>query len=220
MGGGPNQRRIDFAKFLSDAPKVPFNKPRYFQWRLYWDYSGGISTDLLVHQTDAIHMITGRHYCKSVMCNGGIHAWTEDDREVPDTITAGFEYDDHFHINYSVAFSNMHFGYGEEILGSEGTMIISQLSDVHVYPETLKALGTKVTSCPEMHFNGQKDFGQGNPTNEHLKNFIDAVKSDVPLNCPVELGHEAAVTGHLATLSFRNEKKVYWDQKNGKYRFA
>ena len=33
-----------------------------------------------------------------------------------------------------------------------------------------------------------KDFGQGNPTNEHLKNFINAVKSEVLLNCPVELG--------------------------------
>jgi predicted dehydrogenase len=152
LGGDPNRRRSEFEKFLSDAPKVLFNKPRYFQWRLYWDYSGGISTDLLVHQTDAIQMITGRHYCKSVTCNGGIHAWAEDGSEVPDTITAGFEYDDRFHINYSVAFSNI-----EELLGTEGTMIISQLADLDVDPETLRARGPKVTSHPEIQHNSQKE---------------------------------------------------------------
>ena len=30
---------------------------RYYQWRLYWDYSGGISTDLLVHQTDIVNFM-------------------------------------------------------------------------------------------------------------------------------------------------------------------
>ncbi len=210
----------DYKKFLGPAPATPFNKERYFQWRLYWDYSGGISTDLLVHQTDAIHMVTGRNHCKSVMCTGGIHYWTEDDREVPDTVTAGFEYPDHLHINYSAAFSNSRYGYGEQLLGSEGTMEIMDLSDIHVYPETARGLPERVTSRPEMHFNGQKDFGEGNPTDAHLKNFIDAIKHNAPLNCDAQTGHEAAVTGHLATLSLRNEKKVYWDQQNGKYRFV
>ncbi len=210
----------DYAKFLGDAPKTEFNKERYFQWRLYWDYSGGISTDLLVHQTDAIHMITGRTYCKSVMCNGGIHYWTDDDREVPDTVTAAFEYPDHFHINYSSMFSNVHYGYGEQLLGSEGTMEIMNLADLHVYPEKVRGLPSEVTSRPEIHFNSQKDFGQGNPTADHMRNFIDAIKSGTPLNCPAEIGHEAAVTGHLATLSYRHEQKAFWDQEQGRYHFA
>jgi predicted dehydrogenase len=209
----------DYQKFLGDAPETEFNKERYFQWRLFWDYSGGISTDLLVHQTDAIHMITGHTYCKSVMCNGGVHYW-QDDREVPDTVTAAFEYPNHFHINYSSMFANVHYGYGEQLLGSEGTMEIMNLSDLHVYPEQARGLPGSVTSRPEMHFNDQKDFGQGNPTVEHMRNFIDAIKSDAPLNCPAQVGHEAAVTGHLATLSYRNEKKVYWDQEQGRYHFG
>src|SRR5690606_3234689 len=70
-----NPSNTDYQKFLGEAPQTEFDKSRYFQWRLFWDYSGGISTDLLVHQTDAIHMITGRTHCKSVMCQGGVHAW-------------------------------------------------------------------------------------------------------------------------------------------------
>ena len=40
---------LDWEQFLGDAPKVPFSVSRFFQWRLYWDYAGGPSTDLLVH---------------------------------------------------------------------------------------------------------------------------------------------------------------------------
>jgi len=210
----------DYEKFLGAAPKRSFDKARYFQWRLYWDYSGGISTDLLVHQTDAIHMITGRSCCESVMCSGGIHYWTEDDREVPDTITAAFEYPDHFHINYSSMFNNQHYDYGEQLFGSEGTMEIMGLSDLYVYPEKFRDAPKRVASRPELHFNALRDFGENNPTSTHLRNFIDAIKHNAPLACDAKMGHDAAVTGHLATLSFRNEKKVHWDGAAGKYRFA
>ena len=210
----------DYQKFLGPARATAFNKQRYFQWRLYWDYSGGISTDLLVHQTDALHMITGRHYCDSVMCNGGIHYWTQDDREVPDTVTAAFEYDDHFHINYSAAFNNSRYGYGEQLCGSEGTMEIMNLRYLNVYPEQARGLPESVTSRPEMHFDARKDFNESNSTNDHLKNFVDAIVHGKELNCPAQLGHEAAVTGHLATMSLRSNKKVYWNQREGTYHFG
>ena len=210
----------DYEKFLGPARATSFNKQRYFQWRLYWDYSGGISTDLLVHQTDAIHMITERHYCDSVVCNGGIHYWTEDDREVPDTVTAGFEYDDHFHISYSAAFSNAHYGYGEQLCGSEGTLEVMNLRYLNVYPEQARGLPESVTSRPEMHFDAREDFNEGNATDDHIKNFIDAIAHGAELNCPAQLGHEAAVTGHLATMSLRKNKKVYWNQAAGTYHFG
>ncbi len=209
----------DYQKFLGEAPPTEFNKARYFQWRLFWDYSGGISTDLLVHQTDALHMITGRTHCKSVMCTGGVHAW-EDGREVPDTITAGFEYPGNFHVNYSVAFSNMYHGYGEELMGRLGTIVIKNLTDLYVYPEPERAISKGAKAAPEMHFNTKKDFDQGNPTNAHLRNWVDAILGKEELNCPAILGQQAAVTGHLATASYRNNKKVYWDQEEGRYHFG
>src|SRR5262249_23319304 len=50
-----NEKNSDWEKFLGPAPKRSFDLNRYYQWRLYWDYSGGISTDLLVHQTDIVN---------------------------------------------------------------------------------------------------------------------------------------------------------------------
>ena len=92
----------DFNRFLGTAPKRDWNPERYFQWRLYWDYSGGISTDLLVHQTDIVNFMLDKTVPKSCMASGGIYRWTDknDDRDVPDTLSALYEYDK-FHINYS-----------------------------------------------------------------------------------------------------------------------
>ena len=50
-------QNTDWNRFLGPAPKRPWDPHRYFQWRLYWDYSGGISTDLLVHQTDIVNFM-------------------------------------------------------------------------------------------------------------------------------------------------------------------
>ncbi len=216
-----NPENTDFNKFLGRAPKRSFSLPRYFQWRLYWDYSGGIATDLLVHQTDAAHMVLGAHAPKSVIASGGLYYWNQDDREVPDTFTAAYEYPNGFQINYSCMFANKHYGYGEQFFGSEATMEVMNLQDLYVYNEDFgKETPDKIKSRPEIHLNATRDFGQANPTNDHIKNFIEAVKYNKPLHCDARTGHEAAVTGHLATLSFRRDKKVFWDADAQKYRFS
>ncbi len=55
------EQNTDWAKFLGPAPKRAWDPHRYYQWRLYWDYSGGISTDLLVHQTDIVNFMLDRN---------------------------------------------------------------------------------------------------------------------------------------------------------------
>ena len=50
-------QNTDWNRFQGTAPKHAWDPQRYFQWRLYWDYSGGISTDLLVHQTDIVNFM-------------------------------------------------------------------------------------------------------------------------------------------------------------------
>ncbi len=209
----------DFNKFLGRAPQRPFSLPRYFQWRLYWDYSGGIATDLLVHQTDAAHMVLGMHAPKSVVASGGTYYWTNDDREVPDTCSALYEYPESVHLNYSCMFANQHYGYGEQFFGSEATMEVMNLQDLHVYGETFGSrTPDRIRARPEIHLNATRDFNQANPTPDHIKNFIDAIKYGKPLNCDVQKGHEAAVTGHLATISLRQDKKVFWDAASQNYR--
>lgn len=216
-----NEQNTDWQKFLMGAPKRPFHKGRYYQWRLYWDYSGGISTDLLVHQTDITNFVCGKTTPSSCVASGGVYRWTDaaDDREVPDTFSALYEYPSKFHINYSCYFGNVKYGYGEQFMGNEGTIEVLNRQILTFSPETF---GGK----PPAHVAARKETRLELPGNDnnavqaHIKNWLEAIRGKEKLIAPVQVGQQAAISGHLATLSFRNNKKVLWDDKTQKYRFA
>ncbi len=211
----------DWERFLGPAPKRPFDKRRFYQWRLYWDYSGGISTDLLVHQTDITHFVCGKSVPISCVASGGIYRWTDpdDDREVPDTFSAIYEYPDRFHINYSCYFGNDHYQYGEQFLGTEGTIEVLERQYLNFYPETFRGK-------PPEHVAARREVKLFLPRNDnlaveaHLRNWIHAILGKEKLVAPVEIGQEAAISGHMATLSYRHGKKVIWDNNARKYSFV
>src|SRR6266511_3016933 len=51
---------LDWNAFLGPAPKRPFDLDRFLHWRRYWDYSGGIATDLFVHRITRVIRAQGR----------------------------------------------------------------------------------------------------------------------------------------------------------------
>ena len=216
-----NESNTDWKRFLGDAPVRAFDKQRYHQWRLYWDYSGGISTDLLVHQTDITNFVCGKVEPLSCMASGGIYRWTDqnDDREVPDTLSAIYEYPDRFHINYSCYFGNVQFGYGEQFMGNEGTIEV-------LNRQQLKFTTEKFGGKAPANIAARKDEVIDLPGNDlnavqaHVRNFIEAIQGKAKLIAPIEVGQQAAVSGHLATLSLRNNKKVFWNTKSQKYSFV
>jgi predicted dehydrogenase len=216
-----DEQNTDWKRFLGPAPKRPFDKRRYYQWRLYWDYSGGISTDLLVHQTDISNFVCGKTVPLSCMASGGIYRWTDptDDRDVPDTISAIYEYPGRFHINYSCYFGNDHFGYGEQFLGNEGTIEVISRKEFHFYPEQFKGKApARVAARKEIHLANPKQ--DDDAVEAHLKNWIEACRGNGKVIAPPPIGQQAAISGHLATLSYRHGKKVVWDDAARKYRFA
>lgn len=218
-----NENNTDWEKFLGSAQKRPFDLHRYYQWRLYWDYSGGISTDLLVHQTDIVNFVCGKTLPLSCMASGGIYRWTDpyDDRDVPDTFSAIYEYPGHFQINYSCYFGNDHYGYGEQFCGNEGTLEVLNRKDLYFAPELLKGeASAAVKARKELHLNGPSDFGEQDGIVNHIRNFIEAVRGNEKVIAPPAVGQQAAISGHMATLSFKNNKKIYWDEKAEKYHFA
>jgi predicted dehydrogenase len=214
-----NEQNTDWDKFLGPAKDRPFDKARYYQWRLYWDYSGGISTDLLVHQTDITNFVCGKTLPTSCMASGGIYRWTKDDREVPDTLSAIYEYPDKFHINYSCYFGNDHYGYGENFMGNEGTIEVLDRQTLNFYPETFRGK-------PPEHIKARKELTIKMPGNDlnavqaHVKNFIMAVLGKEKVIAPASVGQQAAISGHLATLSYRAGKKALWDAAANKIKYV
>ncbi|GIU78238.1 MAG: oxidoreductase [Bryobacteraceae bacterium] len=210
----------DWKRFLGPAPERPFNKPRYFQWRLYWDYSSGIATDLMVHQTDITAFVMGKGIPDSVVATGGVYRWTEnDDRDVPDTWSVLMDYTrDRFHINYSCYLGNARFGYGEQFLGNEGMIEVISRQTLNFYPESYPGVPDKVKA--------RKELSITIPNNDHLaveahiRNWFNAIRGIEKPVAPPQAGYEAAVPGFMSVLSYRENKKVLWDHKADKYRFA
>ncbi len=204
----------DWNRFLGEAPKREFNKERYYQWRLYWDYSGGISTDLLVHQTDITNFVLGKTFPETCVASGGVYRWTDgaDDREVPDTMSAIYEYGDKFHLNYSCYFGNDNFGYGEQFCGNEGTIEVLNRSTLRFTPQKFgdKMAGNRKEAVVELIANDNL------AVEAHIRNLVEAIQGKAQLVAPVEVGQQAAVSGHMATLALRNKKMVRWDVKTRK----
>ena len=83
-------KTLDWKAFLGSAPKRPFEPERYFRWRKYWDYSGGIATDLFYHSVSPLLLTVGGEFPARVTASGGIYM--QKDREVPDTFFMNVDY--------------------------------------------------------------------------------------------------------------------------------
>ena len=95
---------------------------RHINWRLYSEYSRGLMTELACHQLQngswAMGMLPER-----VMGAGSLIHWNkEDKRDVYDTVSAIFTYPNGVNMTFESIISNKHFGMGEQILGTKGTI--------------------------------------------------------------------------------------------------
>ncbi len=67
------------------APKRPYDPERFFRFRKYWDYSGGLATDLIYHIWSHLMIAIGPQFPFSVTGSGAnpVHTLENDNREVP-----------------------------------------------------------------------------------------------------------------------------------------
>ena len=225
-----NPQNTDWTRFLGTATKRAWDPHRYFQWRLYWDYSGGISTDLLVHQTDIVNFMLSKTVPKSCMASGGVYRWTDqtDDRDVPDCLSAVYDYSDKMQLNYSCYLGNEFFGFGEEICGNEGTIRVMNRQDLYFEAESYNSRRANAANrAPEaikaraaIHINGVQEYKESDGAINHFRNFIQSVLGKEQPIAPPPVGQQAAISGHMATLSYKNQKKAIWDEAGQKVRYA
>jgi predicted dehydrogenase len=104
----------------------PVPDPKYerlLNWRMYKEYSGGLFAELASHQLDVANWAIGAEPV-SVVATGGIDYW-KDGREVCDNIQAIYEYPGGQKFLWSGVLYNEHFQFEEEIMGDQGTLIIT-----------------------------------------------------------------------------------------------
>ncbi len=120
---------VDWDRFIGDAPKLPFDKVRFFRWRNYQDYGTGVAGDLFVHLFSGLHATISSNGPERVFATGGLRHW-KDGRDVPDVIIACCDYPDTknhpaFNMQLRVNFVDGKGGSSKiRVVGSEGAMEI------------------------------------------------------------------------------------------------
>lgn len=191
--------KLDWERFQGPARKrYPLDERRFFHWRNFSDYNGGHLTDQGTHLMDVIQW-----FCndgkppRSAVCQGAIYVHIGAD--VPDTFCAVYEYPT-FLATWTLCYGNSYEdSWKIHLQGKKATMVIDD-DGYRVYPEPWQRPNIPP---PVLH-----EYKGGIPTEPHVKNFIDCVRSRKDPNAPVEVGH-AAVTGpHLANMAMRAQRRV------------
>jgi predicted dehydrogenase len=224
-------------EWLGPAPKREFDAERVFRYRKYWDYSGGISTDLFVHLITSIHYVMNAKMPDAVAAIGCILD-RNDGREVPDTLDALFDYPT-FHVNMGSTMNNSSAAQqGVQFLGTKGTLAVSLGSGMDLTRETPgegysysidswpKELQEEFwsqgkhreESDPPVHAEGSLHYKPGEHSPDatvfHFVEFFDAVRTRRQPVENAEMGHYAAAAGHMVNLSVRSGKKMRWDDSS------
>ena len=102
------------------------------------------------HQLDACSIFLEKKHPLAVTGIGGTFFY-KDDREVDDHVFTLFEFPgkgekDRVVVTYSSINTNSFDGYGEMVMGSEGTMIVSQEKEILLYKEAGNASLSRTTS--------------------------------------------------------------------------
>ncbi|MCY4159274.1 MAG: Gfo/Idh/MocA family oxidoreductase [Bacteroidetes bacterium] len=228
---------VDWDLFLGSAPKIPYSPERFFRWRCYKDYSGGLSTDLYVHTCTTINYLMGAGIPESVIAMGDLYRWTRS-RDVPDTINASLKYSGGFMVNLSGTFNNQEGNSGGmRILGTEGSLVFggglrfipervnegnrwitnswpealedAYLVDPAVRQEEMPSTRTPATVAGEEVYHAE---GKDSLT-VHVQEWLDAIRKGTPTKQDAEVGHRAAACAHMINASMEMETMVHW--RNG-----
>jgi predicted dehydrogenase len=84
-------KTLDWDQWLGPAPKHAYEPGRYFAFRSFWDYSGGIATDFFPHMLTPLVAVMDLGFPKRAAASGGLYYWN-DGREVPDVFDLMLEY--------------------------------------------------------------------------------------------------------------------------------
>ncbi len=204
---------VDYDFWLGPAPKRPFNQNRFhFNFRWFWDYAGGMMTDWGVHIVDYALFGMERYAPKSVMSLGGKFAYPEDATETPDTQQAIYEFDGFTLLwDHGIGIDGGYYGrsHGVAFVGNEGTLVVDR-GGWEVIPEP-KGGNPTLERVPLVK-------AEGGGLQNHMLNFVAAIKEGAKLNCPVNIAAGVARTCHLGNIAYKTGRRLYWDPVNHRFK--
>jgi len=205
LGIDPGQ--VAWQDFLGSAPPQPFDEYRFRNWRWFWDFGGGLLTDLMVHWIDVAHWVLEVEHPKKATSIGN-HFASKDLWQTPDTIECILEYPNNVQAHFEGTFSNATLGAMITFMGTEGTIYIDR-GRYELTPEGGKPAQEQwiLGSNPRK---GQDFYDKPDGELLHLTNWVECIRSRQRPNAPAEAGVSAASAAHLGNRAYRSGQVAEW----------
>jgi len=220
----------DWNRWLLGKPYEPFDPWKYFEFRIFREYSGGITSQWMSHASGLVHFYTDTAIPDTMVANGGIFGWP-DIRQNPDTFQALATYDDakllySYTSNYASQFGDYTCIRGKDATlfahGGEGAARWFLIPEHQRLPggfdfyegmkETINKGKAEIVTTEEY---GMK-LGPVNLSDDskyHLDNWIDCMRArNLNTNGNIHTGFWNAIASVMATYAYRQGKKLYWDR--------
>ncbi len=190
---------LDYDMWLGPAPKRPYNEKRvHYNFRFFWDYSGGQMTNWGAHHIDIAQWGLGMDESGPVSIEGTGTFHPEGWYEVTQSCLVTHTYANG--VKLKVGQGQKGFGGGTKFIGSEGWIFVTRGKIQSDPPDIVK-----------------QEIKDGDvrlyESRSHMGNFIDCIKSRKLPICDVEVGHRSASVCHLGNIAIRSKKKIEWDPK-------
>ena len=204
---------VDYDLWTGPAPKRPFTRNRFhYNWHWFWDYGNGDLGNQGIHEVDIARWGLGVKYPTKISAMGGKYMF-DDDQETPNTLTATYEFEVDgkkklmvFEVRHWITNDEAGIGVradgkpgntvGNLFYGSKGYMAIDG------YDQYKTFLGREQQPGP-----ARKEGGS------NWANFINALRSGSrgELNAEIEEGAISCTLVHLANISYRLGRTLYFD---------
>ncbi len=204
----PQPPDLDWERWLGPAPRRPWSARRFYEWRNYRDYSGGVASDLFIHRLTRILKACGLAFPTRVVGMGGIYLW-QDGRELPDNFEVLAEYP---------AVEGITPGMTVHILGTMG----NQRGNDHLirgHDATLVFTreGWEIVDQESGEVIETHEKTGGEDIDLHHRNLHDAIRNQTPLHCPPDLGLYGVVAITGAVDSWFEKKMLTWDTQHQRW---
>ncbi|MFB3785493.1 MAG: Gfo/Idh/MocA family protein [bacterium] len=184
---------LDWDLYLGPAPKVPYNKRRFlWDFRWFFDYSGGQMTDWGAHHFDIAQWGLGRDLSGPVSVEGTGTLPRDGIFETYTSFNCTYYYDDGIKM---IATNPEH---GTRFEGSDGW--------VHVWRGGMetepKSLMHETLGSNDVHLYESPG---------HEQDWVNCVLTRKKPICDVEIGHRSVTCAHLGNIALRLGRKLQWD---------
>jgi predicted dehydrogenase len=195
---GPVPDGLDWDFWKGPTADVPYVKERcHYEFRWWYEYSGGKLTDWGAHHNDIAQWGLGMDR------SGPVHV-TASGVE-PSHEPNSYNCHPHFAVTYTYA-DGTHLITTSD--GENGNRFIGERGWIFVNRERIEASDQKLLDEP-LHGESVRLY----VSNDHMGNFIDGVRSRKRPICDVEIGYRSVTVCHLGAISLRLGIPLDWDPK-------